>query len=269
MRISWSPRIQLSNERKQNKNDIAKFSSHHWKGEQKLMITDQQNYKLNDMPQLTSIDYNNVATSTKKKVNMSSKLHQISAKDIVNANLIGNASCQGVELINTTFQHKSKHKEASANDKINHTIVDNSNAYDGNVTIITNNDKGGKKIVASEKIIDEEIAKDTKNNTIKQNTVRTPISVAKAPNVLETRAEEKENTISCLFKTIETSKEDFNKQILEKREGTSRLRVTLKTEIDLRTKIKIWFKENQDKVTLLHKSGVMSKGIEEGRERMI
>ena len=206
MRISWSPRIQLSNERKQNKNDIAKFSSHHWKGEQKLMITDQQNYKLNDMPQLTSIDYYNVATSTKKKVNMSSKLHQISAKDIVNANLIGNASCQGVELINTTFQHKSKHKEASVNDKINHTIVDNSNAYDGNVTIITNNDKGGKKIVASGKSIDEEIGKDTKHITFKQNTLSTSIIVDKAPNVLETRAKKRKAQYHACLKQVKHQK---------------------------------------------------------------
>ena len=90
------------------------------------MITDQQNYKCNDMPQLTIIDDSNVATLTKEKVDVSSKLHQISAKDIVNVNLIGNARCQGVELINTTFQHKNKPKDASVNDNINHTIVENS-----------------------------------------------------------------------------------------------------------------------------------------------
>ena len=53
--------------------------------------------------------------------------------------------------------------------------------------MITNNDKRGKKIVASEKIIDEEFLKDTKTITIKQNTLRTSI-VDRAPNVLETRA---------------------------------------------------------------------------------
>ena len=110
---------------------------------------------------------------------MKSKLHQLSAKAIVNVNLIGNASCQGVELVNTTFQHKNKAKDASANDNITHTIVDNSNASDGNVTMITNDDKGSKEIVTSGKIIDEEIVKDTKNIKIKQN------KLDKAPNVLD------------------------------------------------------------------------------------
>ena len=69
------------------------------------MITDQKNYKCNDIPQLTSINDSTVATLTKKKINVSSKLHQISAKDIVKVNLIGNTSCQGVERVNNTFQH--------------------------------------------------------------------------------------------------------------------------------------------------------------------
>ena len=53
--------------------------------------------------------------------------------------------------------------------------------------MITITDEGGKKIVASEKIIDEEIVKDTKHITIKQNTLCTSIIIDKAPNVLETK----------------------------------------------------------------------------------
>ena len=87
--------------------------------------------------------------------------------------------------------------------------------------MITNTDKEDKEIVASGKIIDEEIGKDIKHITIKQNTLRTSIVVDKTANVLETRVEEKENTISFLFKRIETSKENSNKQLLEQREGTS------------------------------------------------
>ena len=89
--ISWPPRKKSSNERKKNKNDITKFSSHHWEGEQTLMNTNQQNYKYNDMPQSTSIDDSNVATLTKTKIDVSSNLHKISAKDMVNVNMIGNA----------------------------------------------------------------------------------------------------------------------------------------------------------------------------------
>ena len=53
--------------------------------------------------------------------------------------------------------------------------------------------------------------------------------------LLEARAGENESTISCVNKeitTIETSKEDFNKKILEKRKETSELSVRLKTEIE-------------------------------------
>ena len=50
-----------------------------------------------------------------------------------------------LEGVNTTFQHKYKPKEASVNDNITHTIVENSNESDGNVTMIRNDDKGGKK----------------------------------------------------------------------------------------------------------------------------
>ena len=215
------------------------------------MIMNHEILKCNDIPPTTSIDDANVATLTKKKIEVSSKLYQISEKDIIKVNLIGNASCRGIELVNTTFQHKNKHEDASVNGNINHTIVENSNAYDGNVTMITNNDKGGKKIVTSGKIIDEEIVKDTKIITTQQNTLRKSVIEAKLPNALETRAEERESTISCLIKTIKTSKENFKKQLLEQREGTSGLRVKLKTEIDSGTKRKILIKENQNEVIRL------------------
>ena len=126
------------------------------------MNTDQQNYKYNDMPQSTSIDDSNVATLTKTKIDVSSNLHKISAKDMVNVNMIGNARWQRVEITNTTFQHKTKPKDAVINNNINHTIVETSNGYDGNVITITITNEGGKKIVASGNINDEEIVKDTK-----------------------------------------------------------------------------------------------------------
>ena len=85
--ISWPPGIQSSNERKQNKDDIAKLTSHHLEGEQKIMITDQQNYNCKDTPQLTSIDVYNVDKLTKKKVEVSSKLLQLSEIDKVNINM--------------------------------------------------------------------------------------------------------------------------------------------------------------------------------------
>ena len=76
--------------------------------------------------------------------------------------MIGNESQQGIELVNITVQHKNKHEDASVTDNINHTIVQNSNAHDGNKTMITNNEKGCKKIVPSGKIFESETIKDTK-----------------------------------------------------------------------------------------------------------
>ena len=159
--ISWPPRIQSTNERHQNKKDIEKIKSHYWEEEQTLMITEQQNYKCNDKRQVTSTNDDNVSTLTKKKDDVSSKLHQISAKYVVKVNLIGNESCQGVELVNTTVQHKNKHEDACVTDNINHTIVANSNACESNDTMSTNNDKGCKKIITSGKIFEVKIIKDT------------------------------------------------------------------------------------------------------------
>merc|ERR1712238_296568 len=90
--------------------------------------------------------------------------------------------------------------------------------------------------------------------------------------LLEARAGEKESTITCLkedIKTLEISKEDFNKQLLEQRDETAELTVKLKTEIDSGNKLKILSKKNQDEITRLNESEVMSKVMEEEKERMI
>ena len=82
-------------------------------------------------------------------------------------NLKGNAIFQEVHLVNTTFQPKPK--EASVNDNITHTIVENSNASVGNVIMIINDDQEGNEIVANGKICHEDIVIDTNNITLKQN----------------------------------------------------------------------------------------------------
>merc|ERR1712161_150399 len=90
--------------------------------------------------------------------------------------------------------------------------------------------------------------------------------------LLEARAGEKESTITCLkqdIKTLEISKKDFNKQLLEQRDETAELTVKLKTEIDSGNKLKVLSKKNQDEITRLNESGVMSKVMEEEKERMI
>ena len=66
-----------------------------------------------------------------------------------------------------------------------------------------------------------------------------------------------------MIKTSEKSKENFNKQLIEQREGNSGLSVKLKTEIESGNKIKIVYKENQDEITRVNESRVMSKGLEE------
>ena len=76
--------------------------------------------------------------------------------------------------------------------------------------------------------------------------------------LLEARAGEKKSTISCVNKDIttsETSKEDFNKQIIEKRNEISELSVRLKTEIESGNKIKSLSKENKDNITKSKESG--------------
>ena len=84
--------------------------------------------------------------------------------------------------------------------------------------------------------------------------------------LLEARAGENKSTISCVnkdIKTIETSTEDFNKQLTEKRNKISELSVSLKTEIKSGNKIKRLSKENKDYITKLKESGSMPKVIEE------
>ena len=90
--------------------------------------------------------------------------------------------------------------------------------------------------------------------------------------LLVARTVEKKSTISCVNKeitTIETSKEDFHKKTLEKRNEISELIVRLKTEIESGNKIKVLSKEKQDDITNLKDSGSMPKVIEEEKERMI
>ena len=69
--------------------------------------------------------------------------------------------------------------------------------------------------------------------------------------------------------TSETSKENFNKQMIEKRNEISELSVRLKMEIESGNKIKSLSKENKDDITELKESGNMQKVIEEEKERMI
>ena len=81
--------------------------------------------------------------------------------------------------------------------------------------------------------------------------------------LLKTRAGKKKSRISCLnevFTTIETSKEDFTKILLEKRDENYKLNVKLKTESDPGTKIKTLYKENQGEITRVNESETRSKG---------
>ena len=94
--------------------------------------------------------------------------------------------------------YQKQYENASVNDNITHIIVETSNVSESNITMITNNNNEGEEIVSSKNIIDKEIVKDAKIITIKQNTLRTSIIVDKSPNVVESRAKEKESTISCL-----------------------------------------------------------------------
>merc|ERR1712238_187619 len=79
---------------------------------------------------------------------------------------------------------------------------------------------------------------------------------------LEARAGENENelicstqTISCLkedIKELETSKEEFDKQLLHQKDETSKITLNLKTEIDLSNKVRILSKERQDEINMLY-----------------
>merc|ERR1712161_139212 len=80
----------------------------------------------------------------------------------------------------------------------------------------------------------------------------------------ETIAEEKERKISCLkvnIKELETSKEVFNKQLLQQRDETTELSVKLKTEIDSGNKLKILSKVNQDEITRLNELKEISEAM--------
>merc|ERR1712161_104231 len=80
----------------------------------------------------------------------------------------------------------------------------------------------------------------------------------------ETIAEEKERKTSCLkvnIKELETSKEVFNKQLLQQRDETTELSVKLKTEIDSGNKLKILSKVNQDEITRLNELKEISEAM--------
>ena len=70
-----------------------------------------------------------------------------------------------------------------------------------------------------------------------------------------TIAEEKDMTILCLNENVtalETSKETFQKQLLQKSDETTALSKILKKEIDSGNNLKILSKVNQDERTRLH-----------------
>merc|ERR1712238_306200 len=80
----------------------------------------------------------------------------------------------------------------------------------------------------------------------------------------ETIAEEKKRKISCLkvnIKELETSKENFNKQLLQQRDETTELSVKLKTEIDSGNKLRILSKVNQDEITRLNELKEISEAM--------
>merc|ERR1712161_147068 len=80
----------------------------------------------------------------------------------------------------------------------------------------------------------------------------------------ETIAEEKERKISCLkvnIKELETSKEVFNKQLLQQRDETTELSVKLKTEIDSGNKLRILSKVNQGEITRLNELKEISEAM--------
>ena len=106
-------------------------------------------------------------------------------------------------------------------------------------------------------------------------------------NVLETKAGEKENIRSYLRKTTETSKDECNKQLLEKKEGnfglclkedmngcaiskeesekqiilqrneTNESSIKLKMKNDLSNKLKVMSPERQDEGTKLNESNML------------
>ena len=72
--------FQSSNERNQNKDDIAKLRSHHFEGEHKLVNTNQQTYSCNNKTQLTRTSAFNVDKFIKVKDKIRSTFIQLSEK---------------------------------------------------------------------------------------------------------------------------------------------------------------------------------------------
>ena len=105
----------------------------------------------------------------------------ITNNDKADKGIIARGKIISEEIVKDTKNIKIKQNTL---DKVLNVLDDNTsnqsnNTSESTVSIITNNNKGGKEIVASGKIIEEKIEKYTTNNTIKQNTLD------KAPNVLD------------------------------------------------------------------------------------
>ena len=93
-------------------------------------------------------EINESSIKLKAKITLGNKMKVLSKErqnEITRLNKSRLFSINILQLVDTTFQHKNKHEDASVNHNTTHTIVENSNASEGNVTMITNNDKGGKK----------------------------------------------------------------------------------------------------------------------------
>ena len=104
-----------------------------------------------------------------------------------------------IHIMEQEVQTQKGNHEPNTNNSMMRIMVDmwnyntsdqSNNAFEGNVSMITNNDKGDKGIVASGKIIDEQIVKDTTNNKIKQNILH------KRPNVLDNNKSDQSNNAS-------------------------------------------------------------------------
>merc|ERR1712161_61047 len=93
------------------------------------------------------------------------------------------------------------------------------------------------------------------------------IRLNESRDLLEASIGEKESTISCLkedIKELETSKEDFDKQLLHQKDETSELTLKLNTVIESGNKLKILSKENQDEIIRLNESrNLLEASIEE------
>ena len=94
------------------------------------------------------------------------------------------------------------------------TVLDNNkldqskNTTGGNISMLTNNDKGVNEIVARRKIIDEEIIKDTKHVKIKQNTLDKP------PNLLDYNKSDQSKNASEVNNSMITNNDKGGNELL-------------------------------------------------------